>query len=234
MTNPDGGYSLLLLNGGIGSRVGADQPKQLLKVRGIPILVYSLVAADRTPEITEIVLNYPEGWKETVESIVTDYAIQTPVAYVPAGATRHESVAAMLPVATNDSVVIHESARPLVSAEDFSALVAAEAENVSFMLEIPFTVAPVDPERKTVTGSLDRSKLRNVQLPQKFLKRDLEAAHDYARENELIFTEDATLVAESGRHVEFIDGADENFKVTTPVDVRLATFLMQETEVDDE
>ena len=51
MTNAEGGYSLLLLNGGMGTRVGADQPKQLLKVRGIPILVYSLVAADRAPEI---------------------------------------------------------------------------------------------------------------------------------------------------------------------------------------
>lgn len=234
MTNPDGGYSLLLLNGGIGTRVGADQPKQLLKVRGIPILVYSLVAADRTPEITEIVLNYPDGWKETVESIVSDYAIKTPVAYVPAGHTRHESVATMLPAATKEWVIIHESARPLVTAEDFAKLVAAEADNVAFMLEIPFTVAPVDPDSKTVTGSLDRSKLRNVQLPQKFRKRELEAAHQYARENNLIFTEDATLVAESGTHVEFIDGSPENFKVTTPIDVRLAAYILREAGLDEE
>lgn len=234
MSHADGGFSLLLLNGGIGTRVGADQPKQLLKVRGIPILVYSLVAADRAPEIGEIVLNYPEGWLDTVQAIVADYAIQTPVVYVAAGETRHESVAAMVPAATNDHVIIHESARPLIHADDFSRLAAAEADNVSYMLEIPFTVAPVDPETSTVTGSLDRSQLRNVQLPQKFLRADLDHAHEFARQNDLIFTEDATLVAESGRHVEFIDGRDENFKVTTSVDVRLATFLMQETEVDDD
>jgi len=234
MTNAEGGYSLLLLNGGMGTRVGADQPKQLLKVRGIPILVYSLVAADRAPEITEIVLNYPEGWLDTVQAIVADYAIQTPVVYVRGGQTRHESVAAMVPAASNDRVIIHESARPLIHGEEISALAAAAADNVSYMLEIPFTVAPVDPATKTVTGSLDRSTLRNVQLPQKFLKADLEHAHEFARTNQLVFTEDATLVAESGRHVEFIDGSDENFKVTTPVDVRLATFLMQETEVDDD
>lgn len=234
MSDADGGYSLLLLNGGIGSRVGAEQPKQLLKVRGIPILVYSLVAADRAPEIDQIVLNYPEGWRDTVEDIVTNYAIQTPVTYVAAGETRHESVAAMIPAAANDRVIIHESARPMISAEDFTNLAATDADNVSYMLEIPFTVAPVDPMSRTVNGSLDRSKLRNVQLPQKFLKADLEHAHRFAQENKLIFTEDATLVAESGRHVEFIDGANENFKVTTSVDVRLATFLMQETEVDDE
>lgn len=234
MSHAGGGFSLLLLNGGIGTRVGAERPKQLLKVRGIPILVFSLVAADRAPEIGEIVLNYPEGWLDTVKAIVADYAIQTPVVYVPAGKTRHDSVAAMIPAASNEQVIIHESARPLILAEDLSKLAATEADNVSYMLEIPFTVAPVDPVTSTVTGSLDRSRLRNVQLPQKFLRADLAHAHEFARQNNLIFTEDATLVAESGRHVEFIDGRDENFKVTTPVDVRLATFLMQETEVEDE
>src|SRR5690242_14277473 len=71
-------YSLLLLNGGIGARAGAGQPKQLVKVNGLPILVYSLVAADAVEEITQIVLNYPEGWREQIEAIVADYAIRTP------------------------------------------------------------------------------------------------------------------------------------------------------------
>lgn len=234
MNNTVGEYSLLLLNGGIGTRVGAKEPKQLLKVKGIPILVYSLVAADRTPEICEIVLNYPEGWKEAVADVVESYAIQKPVVYVPAGDSRHESVANMLPKARSKRIIIHESARPMVRPEDFSQLASSGADNVSYMLEIPFTVAPVDPEFRVVTGSLDRRTLRNVQLPQKFLKQDLDFAHEYARAHGLTFTEDATLVAESGRHVEFVDGAEENFKVTTPIDVRLATFLMQETEVEDE
>src|SRR5699024_12723024 len=111
MTNAEGGYSLLLLNGGMGTRVGADQPKQLLKVRGIPILVYSLVEADRAPEITEIVLNYTEGWLDTVEAIVGDYAIKTTVVYVRGGQNRQESVIAMVPAASNDRVIIHKTTR---------------------------------------------------------------------------------------------------------------------------
>ncbi|GAB6936560.1 IspD/TarI family cytidylyltransferase [Isoptericola variabilis] len=219
-------YSLLLLNGGVGARVAAGQPKQLIKVKGIPILVYSLVAADAVPEIDQIVLNYPEGWRDDVERIVTDYAIKTPVTYVEAGATRHESVAAMLSTATNDHVVVHESARPLVTTADFAALVAAEAENVSLMLEIPFTVAPVDPEQRKVTGYLERSTLRNVQLPQKFAKADLVDAHQKASAEGKTYTEDATLVAVAGHDVRFIDGNDRNIKVTTPTDVRLATYLL--------
>ncbi|ROS78553.1 2-C-methyl-D-erythritol 4-phosphate cytidylyltransferase [Cellulomonas sp. PhB143] len=225
-------YSLLLLNGGIGARVAAGQPKQLIKVRGIPILVYSLVAADAVESIDQIVLNYPDGWHDTVRQIVSDYAIKTPVVYVPAGASRHDSVAAMLSSASNDHVVIHETARPLVRTGDFARLVADPNANVSFMLDIPFTVAPVDSEQKVVTGYLERSGLRNVQLPQKFAKADLEQAHGYAREQGRTFTEDATLVAVAGHTVHFIDGDDRNIKVTTPTDVRLATYLLTDHEED--
>ncbi|MEN0129057.1 MAG: 2-C-methyl-D-erythritol 4-phosphate cytidylyltransferase [Brevundimonas sp.] len=219
-------YSLLLLNGGIGARAGAGQPKQLVKVNGLPILVYSLVAADGVEEITQIVLNYPEGWREQIEQIVADYAIRTPVTYVAAGASRHESVRAMLDAATQDDVIIHESARPLVGAADFAALVASEHRNVSLMLEIPFTVAPVDPAEHRVTGYLERSTLRNVQLPQKFSTADLRDAHAFAEREDRLFTEDATLVAVAGHDVRFVPGSDRNIKVTTPTDIKLATYLL--------
>lgn len=228
-------HSLLLLNGGVGTRVGADQPKQFLKINGIPILVYSLTAVDKIGEIGEIVMNYPDGWKDSVEKLIVDYAIKTPVKLVEAGDSRHASVAALLPHCQYDSVIIHEAARPLVVRADFEDLIASPEENISLMLEIPFTVAPVDPESRLVTGSLERNKLRNVQLPQKFKKTDLADAHARAAESGAVFTEDATLVATSGYRVAFIPGRDENFKVTTPTDIRLASHLNhQEIEISYE
>ncbi|WP_193107143.1 2-C-methyl-D-erythritol 4-phosphate cytidylyltransferase [Brachybacterium sp. FME24] len=227
-------YSLILLNGGIGSRTGANQPKQLLKLRGIPILVYALVTADRVDQISQIVVNYPPEWREQIEEVLEAYAISTPVTLVEAGHSRHSSVAAMVPHCTNDDVIIHESARPLVRGQDFQRLIDSEFRNVSLMSEIAFTVAPVDPETSAVTGSLDRSRLRNVQLPQKFAKSDLQDAHSSAREQQVEFTEDATLVADSGFPVHFIDGSDRNFKVTTSTDLKMAGFLLRPEEDDDE
>lgn len=226
-------YSLVLLNGGIGSRVAAGQPKQFIRVNGIPIIVYSLVAADAVDEIDEIIVNYPEGWREDVEKLVIDYAIKKPVTYVPAGATRHESVRNLLPHCKNEHIVLHETARPLISAADIRRLIADPHDNVSFMLPIPFTVAPVEPETGKVTGSLDRDKLRNVQLPQKYRKADLAGAHDWAIREGVVFNEDGTLATVAGYDVYFIDGTDRNFKVTTPTDVRLAGFLLG-GEDDDE
>jgi len=72
-------------------------------------------------------------------------------------------------------VIIHESARPLVTAADFHRIIAHEHRDVSYMLDIPFTVAPVEPATKKVTGYLERDTLRNVQLPQKFSKETLVA-----------------------------------------------------------
>ncbi|MFT4282227.1 IspD/TarI family cytidylyltransferase [Microbacterium sp.] len=227
-------HSLILLNGGVGARVGANQPKQFLKVNGIPILVYSLTAIDPIEQIGEIVMNYPDGWRGAVEKLLEDYAIKTPVTLVEAGDSRHTSVSAMLPHCTHDSVIIHEAARPLVLRQDFENLISSPHDNVALMHQIPFTVAPVDPDTHTVTGSLDRSRLRNVQLPQKFRTSDLADAHRQAAERGDVFTEDATLVATSGYPVSYIDGRDENFKVTTPTDIRLATYLMQENETSYE
>jgi 2-C-methyl-D-erythritol 4-phosphate cytidylyltransferase len=83
----------------------------------------------------------------------------------------------------------------------------------------------VNPDSDTITGSLDRSRLRNVQLPQKFRKATLIAAHAYAAQRGLIFTEDATLCAQAGFDVRYLEGTDLNFKVTTGTDVRMAGFL---------
>lgn len=226
-------YSLILLNGGVGARLGAASPKQFIKVNGMPILVYSLVAADDVDEIDQIVLNYPEGWRPAVEDIVSDYAINTPVTYVEPGKSRHDSVGKMLEKCTNDRVIIHESARPLVTTEHFHELIAAGRENVSFMAPIPFTVAPVDPDERRVTGHLERDSLRNVQLPQKFLYKDLAAAHEYARENDLDFTEDATLCTIAGQDVFFIDGDDRNIKVTTRTDIQFANLMLGDIEEFD-
>jgi len=227
-------YSLALLNGGVGTRVAAGQPKQFIRVNGIPSMVYSLIAADAVAEITQIVLNFPPGWRDDVEKIISDYAVKTPVTFVEAGATRHESVRIMLPKCDNDRVIIHESARPLVSADDFRRLIADPHDNVSYMLPIPFTVAPVDPAAGKVTGYIERDTLRNVQLPQKFDKAALVRAHEYAEREGVVFTEDATLCAVAGAEVYFLDGSDRNFKVTTKMDVRLAGHLLLGSEEEDE
>lgn len=226
--------SAIVLNGGIGTRVAAGKPKQFIEIHGQPILAYSLRILDEIPEITEIVMNYPDqtGGKSMVEDVLKQFSIHTPVKIVEPGITRHDSVAAMVSHTSNDSVMIHEAARPMANAKDFLSLINSEHRNVALMQPIPFTVAPVDPENRQVSGSLDRSLLRNVQLPQKFARTDLLTAHQKAHDDGVQFTEDATLVHSYGFPVHFQDGNDFNIKITTPVDLKIAEVLISLDEAE--
>jgi len=223
-------YSLILLNGGVGYRVGGSEPKQFMKVKGIPILIYSLIAVDKIESINQIILNYPPSWRENIEKLIKSYTILTPITLVEAGDSRHSSVAKMLPYVTNENVIIHESARPLVTQKDFEILIENRIDNLAYMVSIPFTVAPVDPNTQKVTGYLNRNLLRNVQLPQKFNKITLEKAYEYAINQNVEFTEDATLVASAGFDVFYLEGSYKNIKITTPIDITIATRLLQVEE----
>lgn len=218
-------FSLILLNGGIGSRVGANQPKQLIRLNQIPIFIYTLRIADALPEISEIVLNYPEGWEEQIRELTRQYAIQKPLKFVPAGASRQESVSLMLNEVGNDDVLIHEAARPLISEDDFNVLMKHSADNVSLTLPVPFTVLLRDETGEKIGGVLDRSSLLNIQLPQKFKTADLMAAHALAAKTGKSYTEDAAMLFEAGSEVYFVHGNERNFKITTLQDVHIAEIV---------
>ncbi len=203
-------YTLLLLNGGIGQRVGAGEPKQFITVNDVPALAYSLLAADAVPDITQLVMNFPSGWFERVEAVVCEYGIRTPVRFIQAGATRQESVQLMLAECDSDRILIHESARPLVRPHDFVRLIDGDHDNVTFVTPLSFTIAPVDVTAGRLTGYLERSTLRGIRLPQRFDRATLQSAHEWALREGLSFTEDATMCAQAGHDVFFIDAPDHN------------------------
>lgn len=221
------------MNGGVGKRLAAGFPKQFIRLNGIPILAYTLATLNKLPEVTEIVINYPEGEEDTVRKIIADYGVTKPVKFVAPGVTRHQSVEKLIEAASNQHILLHEAARPFASHDEFAALIKNPAANVTLVSEIPFTVAPIDAATNTVSGYLERSTLRNVQLPQKFALADLKKAHEYAKSNNIETTEDATLCALAGIEVKLQNGSDKNFKITTPVDLELAnTYVRQERGLD--
>ncbi len=218
--------SLILLNGGIGSRVGADKPKQLIRINGIPIFIYALRVADQIEEISQVILNFPPGWENEMRDLTQKYAIKTPLTFVEAGTTRHESVALMVQHVETEHMLIHEAARPLATVQDFKLLIEHPQDNVSLTRPIPFTVLKKEAGTDKIGGVLDRDLLLNIQLPQKFSTATLKSAHAAAAANGEVFTEDAALVFSSGATVHYLDGSEKNFKVTTLQDVYMAEYVM--------
>lgn len=219
--------SFLLLSGGVGSRSGHDEPKQFRKILKTEMMGYALRTANAHPRVAEIVTNAPEGYEERTRVICERYAPDKPVVVLPCGVTRQASVRILCERARQPIVILHEAARPMLDAGMIDELLTSEARNAGMFSAIPFSMCEVDIETGLVRRNVPRSSVFNIQLPQKFDRAVLEAAHRAAAERQVEFTEDAILVSEmTGESVRAIAGHTRNIKVTTPEDFGIVAGFM--------
>jgi len=213
---------MVVLGGGIGRRIGRPVPKQFLLLGGKPIVIHVLEKVRPIAEIEDIVITCPESHIGAMQQLLDNHRLGSRFRCVVGGASRQESTLLGLQALADDvdDVIIHEAVRPLVSIDDFRQLIDAPEQNVIFGIPIPFTVLK---GHDHVEGLLDRDELVNVQLPQKFDRRRLLAAHEAARDAGQEYTEDASLFFEhTGEPVRILQGSDHNIKITVPTDTVIA------------
>jgi 2-C-methyl-D-erythritol 4-phosphate cytidylyltransferase len=213
---------MVVLGGGVGRRIGRPVPKQFLLLGGKPIIVHVLEKVRAIPEIEDVVITCPAGHIDAMQQLLDNHRLGPRFRCVEGGASRQESTYVGLRALADDLdlVVIHEAVRPLVSVDDFRRLLDAPDQNVIYGLPIPFTVLK---GHEYVEGLLERDELVNVQLPQKFDRARLLAAHESARADGVEFTEDASLFFEyTGERVRILPGSDHNIKITVPTDTVVA------------
>ena len=209
---------MIVLAGGIGKRIGRPFPKQFLLLGGKPLLVHVLEKARVIADIDTVVITCPEAHLEDTRRLIDNHGFDARFRCIVGGGSRQESVFfGLRELADCDSVLIHEAVRPLVTVEEFRALIAAEDANAMFGIPIPFTVLK---GHDYVEDLLERDELVNVQLPQKFDRARLTAAHEAARRDDASFTEDASLFFRyAGERVRILPGSDRNIKITLPTDI---------------
>jgi 2-C-methyl-D-erythritol 4-phosphate cytidylyltransferase len=203
---------------GSGERLGGTRPKAFVPVAGRPMIEWSLDAL-RAAGVCRIVVALPPG--ETAPPGCLG---------VVGAATRSESVRAALAVcAGGEAVVVHDAARPLASPETFRAVVAAleYADAAVAAAMVTDTVKEVGADRR-VTRTLDRSLLWAIQTPQAFRREALDSALSAPAELLAQATDDAWLVERAGGTVRVVESPAENFKVTTPYDLRVAELLLSQ------
>ena len=211
-------YTLLLLSGGVGSRMQNAIPKQYLLLAGKPVIMHILERVDQIQSISDMVIVCASEYESHIRHLLNQYGIEKPVRFAPAGATRQQSVRNGLSLIDSEDIILHESARPFVKIEDFERLIAAPHRNATFGTSIPFTVVK---GHAKFEGLLTRSELVNVQLPQKFETRLLKAAHDKAVADGLEFTEDGSMIYHyfPDVYVKICEGMDYDIKLTTRIDM---------------
>lgn len=220
-------YTLVLLAGGNGSRMKKNMPKQYLLLAGKPVIMHILERIDRIKEISEIVIVCADEYISLIRGLLAQYNVTASVTFARAGDTRQASVKSGLELVKTENVIIHEAARPFVSENDFVKLMKESCENVMYGINIPFTVIK---GQDTVEGVLDRSKLINVQLPQKFNTRILLEAHEKAEQENRLFTEDAGLVFYyyPNVNIKICEGMVYNIKLTTSMDWIIGEMIYKE------
>lgn len=197
--------------------------KPLLSVDSVPIIAYSLKVLERHPLIAEIVVVANRLNRKAIERIVAGYGIRKVRAVVLGGARRRDSVRLGLEASSPQSelVLVHDAARPFITAEDISAVIRKAARTGAAIVAVPVrpTIKRVGPGG-LVKETVERRQLWEAQTPQAFRRALIIKAHQLKTKAQA--TDDAYLVERLGVAVVAVKGSSHNIKVTTAEDLVLA------------
>ena len=224
----------LILAGGKGSRFGAEKNKVLLPLGGKPVLFYSIKAFESAGIFDKIVIVSGENERDQVEEILKTMNIEN-YEIVTGGLERQDSVInglnAMLQDKDSDNegiVLIHDSARPLVSVEEILSVFEAVKINKAATLgtQVKDTIKRGD-SQDFVIETLDRNELWQISTPQGFEINLLKRAYESAKKDDFHGTDDCILVERIGESVKLIKGSYKNIKITTFEDLKIAEVFLE-------
>ena len=211
--------------------MGCDGHKALIRVGGEPLLVQTLRRFQPFGLIESAVIVAAAGYESAFESALHRSFPGARFSLVQGGAERQMSVANALASLDGDTeiVVIHDAARPFVSDDSIRASISAAVECGAATVAIPTvdTILRGDDEGYLI-DTPDRRLLWMCQTPQTFQVSVIRAAHECARRDGFLGTDDASLVRRVGGRVRLVMGSQANFKVTTPADLAMAEYVLKE------
>lgn len=216
---------------GMGKRMGSDRNKLLLTLLGKPLLTWTLSAAEASRQISWIgIIGQPDNFAD-FKAIIAELALTKPVELIKGGETRQESVnnglQALPPSA--ERVLIHDGARCLATPELFDRCAEALLTCQGLIAAIPVkdTIKIVD-KTNLIKDTPERRYLWAAQTPQGFEVQLLKECHEKGRKLGWEVTDDAALFERCHFPVQIVEGEETNLKVTTPIDLAIAEFILRQ------
>jgi 2-C-methyl-D-erythritol 4-phosphate cytidylyltransferase len=220
-------YYAIIVAGGAGTRMRSAVPKQFLLLNGIPVLMHTINAfcdCKTKPQI--IVVMHPES-HEYWTALCAGHSFTIPHELISGGETRFHSVKNGLNLIDAEDAVIavHDAVRPLVSKDiiDESYECAEQYGNAIVAIKSRDSVRQIKDNR---SRSLNREEIYLIQTPQTFQAEQLKKA--YLQPYEETFTDDASVVEQTGVNINLIGGSYQNIKITFPEDIAIAEFLLKQ------
>lgn len=225
----------LIIAGGAGNRMGQDIPKQFMHVDNCPIIIHTLLAFERHPDINGIAVVCIEGWETVLQSYANQFRVTKLKWIFPGGNTGMESIHNGIyglreaGCEDEDLVLIHDAVRPLLSQDIISSNIAICKKYGYAITGIRCREAILESEDGfTTSTSIPRDKLIRTQTPQTFRLKNIISAHEEARERDITNSvASCTLMAElGGREMHIVPGSEKNIKITTVEDLEILKALM--------
>ena len=223
----------LLIAGGAGNRMHQDIPKQFITVNERPVIVYTLEAFEKHPEIDAIAVVCIEGWENVLWAYSKQFNITKLKYVIPGGKNGQESIRnGVFEVEkhfeSDDLVLIHDAIRPMVSAEIISDSIRVAREYGNAITVIPCAEAMLQTDDGIVSvGSYPRDRLKRTQTPQTFRLGEICDLHRRALDAGITNSvASCTLKIEMGEQVYFSSGSEKNIKLTTVEDIDIFKALL--------
>jgi 2-C-methyl-D-erythritol 4-phosphate cytidylyltransferase len=222
---------------GLGTRMGADVPKQFLELDGAPLVIFTLRRLAACEAITDF---YIATRADEVASLAERAARENagrPVRVVRGGATRQDSVAAALAEVPADAeiILVHDAVRPFVTREQVERVIAEARVRGAAILGIPAIDTVKEVKRASlpedvalITATIPRERIVLAQTPQAFHAALLREAFARAQQDGVTASDEAALVERLGRDVHVVLGSERNIKITRPADMELARFYLDQ------
>lgn len=225
---------------GLGTRMGADQPKQFLELDGLPLIIFTLRRLAACPAITEFFISTRAEDVMSLQDKVAKAALGRPARVVHGGDTRQQSVAnALAQVAPETEIVlVHDAVRPFVTPAQIDRLIAEARTRGAAILGIPAIDTVKEVKRASlpedvalITSTIPRERVVLAQTPQAFQYAILREAFARAKQDDVTASDEASLVERIGREVFVVLGSERNLKITRPSDMDLARFYLEQERV---
>ena len=213
----------IITGGGLGTRMNEGTPKQFLLLDDMPVIMHTIRQFESF--CSNIIISLPEDYHLFWADLQKKHHFSVPHTLVSGGKTRFDSVKNALQCVSDEGLVaIHDAVRPFAS-QNLIEKCFNEAEkcgNAVAALPLTESLRIVD---KDTNKSVDRKLFYRMQTPQVFKCSEIKAA--YNQDYRSTFTDDATVLESLGGRIYLVDGEEQNFKITTPMDMLLAESLIK-------
>lgn len=230
----------IVIAGGSGKRMGLNIPKQFVNIKGKPVIIYTLEAFEKLPQIDAIEIVCIKGWEDTLRDYLKKYNITKVKWIVEGGETGQESIRNGVYnlegiIDNEDNVIIHDGVRPMLDEEIILDVIAKCNLYGNGISSMPYNEQIfIKDDEESTSNYIPRETLRRMVTPQAYNFKLIDSAYHEAFEKNIGISGSSyanTMMVELGHKLYFASGSDKNIKLTTQDNLLIFKAML---DIDDE